>query len=279
MQEMLSPDKILDKLSDGFVARSKASSRKLLILSFLAGAFIALAAQASTFASFNLLANKETLGIGKLVQGLAFTPGLIFVLLAGAELFTGNSLMMISKLDKKITGKELLRSWGLVYLGNFIGSVFIAFLMLKSGQWNNADAMVGARTILIANGKVNLGLGQALILSILCNWLVCLAVWMATGADSTIGKMFCAFFPISLFVTSGFEHSIANMYYVPAGIFAKSVPEYVAASGLTDIALANLNWGNFIIRNLIPVTIGNIIGGVTFVALAYWLAYRNKENK
>ncbi len=279
MQEMLSPDKILDKLSDGFVARSKASSRKLLILSFLAGAFIALAAQASTFASFNLLANKETLGIGKLVQGLAFTPGLIFVLIAGAELFTGNSLMMISKLDKKITGKELLRSWGLVYLGNFIGSVFIAFLMLKSGQWNNADAMVGARTILIANGKVNLGLGQALILSILCNWLVCLAVWMATGADSTIGKMFCAFFPISLFVTSGFEHSIANMYYVPAGIFAKSVPEYVAASGLTDVALANLNWGNFIIHNLLPVTIGNIIGGVTFVALAYWLAYRNKENK
>lgn len=278
MQEMLSPDKILDKLSNSFVGRARASNKRLFILSFLAGAFIAFAAQASTFASFNLLANKETLGIGKLVQGLAFTPGLIFVLLAGAELFTGNSLMVISRLDNKISTKELLRSWAIVYIGNFIGSVFIAFLMYKSGQWNNADALVGARTILIANGKVNLEFGQAIILAILCNWLVCLAVWMATGADSTVGKMLCAFFPISLFVTSGFEHSIANMYYVPAGIFAARVPEYAMATGLSETALASLNWSNFIIHNLIPVTLGNILGGVTFVAVAYWLAYRNKEN-
>lgn len=278
MQEILSPDKILDKVSNAYVGKGRASSKKLLVLSFLAGAFIAMAAQGSTFASFNLLANKETLGLGKLIQGLTFTPGLIFVLIAGAELFTGNNLMIVSVVDKKLKLKELLRAWGIVYLGNFLGSVFVAFLLLKSGQWNNADALVGARTILIANGKVNLGFSKAFVLGILCNWLVCLAVWMSFGSDSQVGKMLSAFFPVTLFVLSGFEHSIANMYYVPAGILAKSIPEYVAATGLDQAALSSLNWGGFFTQNLIPVTLGNIVGGGLFVAIAYWLAFRNKGN-
>ena len=278
MQEILSPDKILDKVSNAYVGKARASSKKLLVLSFLAGAFIAMAAQGSTFASFNLLANKETLGLGKLIQGLTFTPGLIFVLIAGAELFTGNKLMIVSVVDKKLKLKELLRAWGIVYLGNFLGSVFVAFLLLKSGQWNNADALVGARTILIANGKVNLGFSKAFVLGILCNWLVCLAVWMSFGSDSQVGKMLSAFFPVTLFVLSGFEHSIANMYYVPAGILAKSIPEYVAATGLDQAALSSLNWGGFFTQNLIPVTLGNIVGGGLFVAIAYWLAFRNKGN-
>lgn len=278
MQEILSPDKILDKVSNAYVGKARASSKKLLVLSFLAGAFIAMAAQGSTFASFNLLANKETLGLGKLIQGLTFTPGLIFVLIAGAELFTGNNLMIVSVVDKKLKLKELLRAWGIVYLGNFLGSVFVAFLLLKSGQWNNADALVGARTILIANGKVNLGFSKAFVLGILCNWLVCLAVWMSFGSDSQVGKMLSAFFPVTLFVLSGFEHSIANMYYVPAGILAKSIPEYVAATGLDQAALSSLNWGGFFTQNLIPVTLGNIVGGGLFVAIAYWLAFRNKGN-
>ena len=158
MQQILSPDQILDKLSDTYVLKARASSKKLLILSFLAGAFIAFAAQGSTFASFNLLANAETLGLGKLIQGLIFTPGLIFVLIAGAELFTGNSLMIVSVLDKKLSIKELLRAWGIVYLGNFLGSVFVALILLKSGQWNSADSMLGARVILIANSKIGLSL-------------------------------------------------------------------------------------------------------------------------
>lgn len=278
MQEILSPDKILDKVSNAYVGKARASSKKLLVLSFLAGAFIAMAAQGSTFASFNLLANKETLGLGKLIQGLTFTPGLILVLIAGAELFTGNNLMIVSVVDKKLSLKELLRAWGIVYLGNFLGSVFVAFLLLKSGQWNNADALVGARTILIANGKVNLGFSKAFVLGILCNWLVCLAVWMSFGSDSQVGKMLSAFFPVTLFVLSGFEHSIANMYYVPAGILAKSVPEYLAATGLDQAALSSLNWGGFFTQNLIPVTLGNIVGGGLFVAIAYWLAFRNKGN-
>lgn len=278
MQEILSPDKILDKVSDVYVGKARASSKKLFILSFIAGVFIAFAAGGSTFASFDLLASKDSLGIGKLIQGLTFTPGLIFVLIGGAELFTGNNLMVISVLDKKISIKELLRAWGIVYIGNFIGSVFFAFLMLKSGQWNSEASELGARVILIANSKVNLGFSQALILGIACNWLVCLAVWMSFGSDSQIGKMFCAFFPVMLFVLSGFEHSIANMYYIPAGIFAKTVPEYVAATGLATEALSGLTWSGFLIHNLIPVTIGNIIGGGIFVGLGYWLAYRKRGN-
>ena len=278
MQEILSPNKILDKVSEAYVGKARASGKKLFVLSFLAGAFIAMAAQGSTFASFNLLANKETLGLGKLIQGLTFTPGLIFVLIAGAELFTGNNLMVVSVVDKKLKVKELLRAWGIVYLGNFLGSVFLAFLLLKSGQWNNADSLVGARTILIANGKVNLGFSKAFILGILCNWIVCLAVWMSFGSDSQVGKMLSAFFPVTLFVLSGFEHSIANMYYVPAGILAKSVPEYLAATGLDQAALSSLTWGGFFTHNLIPVTLGNIVGGGLFVAIAYWLAFINKGN-
>lgn len=278
MQEILSPDKILDKVSDVYVGKARASSKKLFILSFIAGVFIAFAAGGSTFASFDLLASKDSLGIGKLIQGLTFTPGLIFVLIGGAELFTGNNLMVISVLDKKISIKELLRAWGIVYIGNFIGSVFFAFLMLKSGQWNSEASELGARVILIANSKVNLGFSQALILGIACNWLVCLAVWMSFGSDSQISKIFCAFFPVMLFVLSGFEHSIANMYYIPAGILAKSIPEYVAATGLDQAALNGLNWGNFLGHNLLPVTLGNIIGGGIFVGLGYWLAYRKRGN-
>lgn len=278
MQKILSPDQILDKLSDTYVLKARASSKKLLILSFLAGAFIAFAAQGSTFASFNLLANAETLGLGKLIQGLIFTPGLIFVLIAGAELFTGNSLMIVSVLDKKLSIKELLRAWGIVYLGNFLGSVFVALILLKSGQWNSADSMLGARVILIANSKIGLSFSQALLLGVLCNWLVCLAVWMSFGSDSQVGKMLSAFFPVMLFVVSGFEHSIANMYYIPAGILAKTVPEYLAASGLSEAALSGLNWTSFFTKNLIPVTLGNIIGGGIFVGLAYWLAFRKRRN-
>ncbi|WP_243344296.1 formate/nitrite transporter family protein [Anaerococcus sp. AGMB09787] len=278
MQNILGPDKILEKISDVYITKARASSKKLLILSFIAGVFIAFAAAGSTYASFNLLADNKTLGIGKLIQGLTFTPGLIFVLIAGAELFTGNNLMVISVFDKKLRIKELFRAWGLVYIGNFIGSIFVAFLLSKSGQWKAGDMALGARVILLANSKVNLGFFEALIFGVFCNWLVCLGVWMSFGSDSQVGKMLSAFFPVMLFVLSGFEHSIANMYYVPAGIFAKSIPEYVAASGLEASALGNLTWGGFFANNLLPVTIGNIIGGAIFVGLAYWLAYRKRGN-
>ena len=161
----------------------------------------------------------------------------------------------------------------------FVGAVFIAYMMNMSGLFNSGDNMLGGITLKIAAYKTHLTFSQAFYLGIMCNWLVCIAVWMSYGAKDIIGKCFAIFFPISLFITSGFEHSIANMYYIPAGILAKSNASWVEASGLTAEKLAHLNWNTFITKNLVPVTIGNIVGGVILVAGVYWFTYyKNSEN-
>lgn len=278
METDLRPDQILSKASVTYEKKARQNIKKTLVLSFIAGVFIALGAVASTLASFNLLADPNTLGLGKLIQGLTFTPGLIFVLLAGGELFTGNNLMAIAYFDKKISMRDLLKSWIIVYLGNFIGSIFVAFLIYKSGQWQMADKLLAARVILIANSKVNLTFSQGLILGIFCNFLVCLGVWMAFGAKDYVGKVCSAIFPVVAFVLSGFEHSVANMYYIPAGIFAKNIEAFVEKTGLSGEALANLNFTNMITKNLLPVTLGNIIGGAILVGLVYFIAYKDKED-
>lgn len=277
MDTDLSPDKILPRAFEVYTKKARIKTNKLLILSFFAGVFIALAAQGSSFAAANLLTNKDTLGLGKLVQGLTFTPGLIFVILAGAELFTGNCLMITAFLDKKVRLKEMLKSWILVYLGNFIGCIFVAFLLSISGQWLLGDGLVGIRTILIAKSKIDLSFGQAFVLGILANFLVCLGVWMSLGAKSYGSKAIAAFFPVAVFVLSGFEHSIANMYYIPAGILAKNIPDLAAKTGLDAAALASINIPNMLVKNLIPVTLGNIIGGAILVGLLYFLAYRKED--
>lgn len=277
MDNDLSPDKILPRAFEVYTKKARIKTKKLLILSFFAGVFIALAAQGSSFAAANLLANKDTLGLGKLVQGLTFTPGLIFVILAGAELFTGNCLMITACLDKKVRLKEMLKSWILVYLGNFIGCIFVAFLLSISGQWLLGDGLVGIRTILIAKSKIDLSFGQAFVLGILANFLVCLGVWMSLGAKSYGSKATAAFFPVAVFVLSGFEHSIANMYYIPAGILAKNISDLASKTGLDAAALASINIPNMLVKNLIPVTLGNIIGGAILVGLLYFLAYRKED--
>lgn len=277
MDTDLSPDKILPRAFEVYTKKARIKTKKLLILSFFAGVFIALAAQGSSFAAANLLANKDTLGLGKLVQGLTFTPGLIFVILAGAELFTGNCLMITAFLDKKVCLKEMLKSWILVYLGNFIGCIFVAFLLSISGQWLLGDGLVGIRTILIAKSKIELSFGQAFVLGILANFLVCLGVWMSLGAKSYGSKALAAFFPVAVFVLSSFEHSIANMYYIPAGILAKNISNLGAKTGLDAAALASINIPNMLVKNLIPVTLGNIIGGAILVGLLYFLAYRKED--
>lgn len=277
MDTDLSPDKILPRAFEVYTKKSRIKTKKLLILSFFAGVFIALAAQGSSFSAANLLENKDTLGLGKLVQGLTFTPGLIFVILAGAELFTGNCLMITAFLDKKVCLKEMLKSWILVYLGNFIGCLFVAFLLSISGQWLLGDGLVGIRTILIAKSKIDLSFGQAFVLGILANFLVCLGVWMSLGAKSYGSKALAAFFPVAVFVLSGFEHSIANMYYIPAGILAKNISYLGAKTGLDAAALAGINIPNMLVKNLIPVTLGNITGGAILVGLLYFLAYRKED--
>lgn len=250
-----------------------------LLLGILAGAFIAFAAEGSNMAAFNLFAKPETYGLGKVLAGAIFGTGLMLVVLAGGELFTGNTLIVMGILDGKVKIREMLKNWFFVYLGNLIGSLLIAHMMVQSGLLNSGANVLGGVTIKIASYKVGLTFMQAFYLGIMCNWLVCLAVWLAYGAKDMVGKIFGIFFPIWLFITSGFEHSIANMYYIPAGIMAKANPAWAEASHLTAEQLANLNWSTFVVNNLIPVTLGNIIGGSMFVGGIYWFVYMKNNKK
>lgn len=257
------------------IAIRKVKNRKInqFILAILGGAFIAFAAEGSNMAAFNLLSSPDTFGMGKALAGAIFGTGLMLVIIAGAELFTGNTLILAGVFARKVKIEKMLMNWLIVYLGNFVGAIFIAFMMVQSGLFNSGANGLGAMTLKIAVNKVNFDFMPAFYLGIMCNWLVCLAVWISFGSKNIVGKVFAIFFPIWLFITSGFEHSIANMYYIPAGILAKSNEAWVTASGLSAEKLASLNWGSFLSANLLPVTLGNIVGGGVFVALLYWFTY------
>jgi formate/nitrite transporter len=246
-----------------------------IILGILAGAFIAFASEGSNAAIHTV----ESVGLGKALAGALFSTGLMLVLVAGGELFTGNCLMIIACAENKISPFSMLRGWVCVYAGNFIGSVVLAYLISGSGQLAYSGGLLGGFTLKLATYKVGLTFAKAFFMGILCNWLVCLAVWMAAAAGDIAGKLLAIFFPIWLFITSGFEHSVANMYYIPAGIMAKAVPVYVEQAlklGATPEDIASLTWGSFCFRNLIPVTLGNIVGGGLFVGLVYWFVYLRK---
>lgn len=270
----LKPAEILDSMIEIMVTKSDGSFMKLFILAILAGSFIAFGGECSNMAAFNLLAKPETYGLGRLLAGAIFSTGLMLVVLAGAELFTGNTMIIAAVCEKRTTMLKMLRNWGIVYIGNFVGSILIVYMMANSGLFDLGASGLGAITLKTAVYKVNIPFHSAFFLGIMCNWLVCLAVWVAYGAESTIGKIFGIFFPICLFVTSGFEHSIANMYFIPAGLLIKSNSVYIDLSGVSAAALEHLTWGGFALNNLLPVTLGNIVGGCVFVAMAYWYAYK-----
>ena len=270
----LKPADILETLVETGVSKAESSWRKLLILGILAGAFISFAGASSTLASYSMVSDPMTFGVGKAFAGVIFTGGLIFVVLAGAELFTGNSLISLAVYEKRITLGQMLRNWGIVYIANFIGSIFIVLVISHIDMLDAGEGMLGAVTVKTAAAKVNMDFSKALLSGLLCNWLVCLAVWCSTGADSTIGKIFSIFFPIWIFVISGFEHCIANMYFIPAGIIASYNESYVALSGLGQDMLANLTWQGMFLHNMLPVTIGNLLGGVVFVAASYWISIK-----
>ena len=249
---MLTPLDTLQTVETASINKATAKTSKLILMGFLAGFFIGMAALTSTITSVNLLANPDTYGLGKLIQGLVFSGGLIMVILGGTELFTGNSLMVTALISHKITLKQLLRNWGLVYLGNFLGALFLVFMVGASGILDGNSGLIGSALARIATAKVSMEWGSAFTLGILCNILVCIAVWAAFGAKSTAGKILAIIFPVTFFVACGFEHSIANMFYIPAGL---------AYAG-------TFSWGAFL-ANLIPVTLGNIIGGGIFIASFY----------
>ena len=268
---MNTPQENLDVIISTGVAKAVAPVRKLLIFGFLAGVFIAFAAAASTMASMNLLSSPDTYGLGRLVTGVVFVGGLAMTILAGGELFTGNVLMIAALLNKKIVGSQVLRNWCLVLLANIAGGIFIAWLISLTGLFNANTSLFGATTIKIATSKSALDFLPAFTLGILCNFLVCLAVWMATATKSVSGKIAAIFFPITTFVVLGLEHSVANAYYIPAGLFASTDPALVESAENIGANTASLNVVG-LFDNLITVILGNLIGGGLFVATAYYLA-------
>jgi formate/nitrite transporter len=276
-QAVKTPAEILAYTGEVGIAKTQRKIAPVLILAFLAGAFIAFAAEGSNMAAFNLLSKAETYGLGKALAGAVFGTGLMLVVLAGGELFTGNMLIIVPVLDRKIAVRKMLLNWLLVYIGNFAGSICIAWMMIQSGLFNSGANLLGGMTIKIAAYKTALPFHSAFFLGVMCNWLVCLAVWVSYGAKDTVGKVLVIFFIINLFVISGFEHSIANMYYIPAGILAKQNPQWLAASQTSAEQLAGLNWISFLTKNLIPVTLGNIVGGSGMVGILYWFSLGKKK--
>jgi formate transporter len=252
------------------VAKARLDALSLLTLAVLAGAFIGLGATIAT------LAGTDTgLGYGptRLLMGVAFSLGLVLVVIAGAELFTGNTLIVMAWLGRKVTTGQLLRNWAIAYAGNFLGAAATAFLVYRTAQWTLAGGKVGASALAIAVAKVNLPFGDALARGILCNALVTLAVWLCFSARSNADKILAIVPPIAAFVAAGFEHSIANMYSIPLGLLLREQPAAVAAAGVGPEALANLTWHGFLLDNLLPVTLGNIVGGALLVGAVYWLIY------
>lgn len=253
------------------VGVGKATSPWLtvFVLGILAGAYIGFGGLLSTSVTFDLVA-KVGIGLKKIVAGSAFSLGLMLVVIAGAELFTGNNLMISSVMAGEISFGTMMKRWGVVFIANFIGSILLAFVFYFSGLWKTGGGALGDAAVGIAFKKVSLNFGEALIRGIGCNWLVCLAVWMALAARQTVGKIFAIFFPIMGFVAIGFEHCVANMYFIPSGIFLNSWAGIAAPAGFSPEALG---WISFLLKNLLPVTIGNIIGGAVFVGMSYWGAY------
>ena len=251
------------------VGKTTSPWLSVFVLGILAGAYIGFGGLLSSAVTFDMPVHFG-IGFTKFIGGAVFSTGLMLVVIAGAELFTGNNLMLTSTLAKEISFRTMLQRWILVYAANFIGSIILALLFYLSGLWKTGGGALGQTVVNIAYGKVSLGFWEALIRGIGCNWLVCLAVWMALAARQTIGKIFAIFFPIMAFVAIGFEHCVANMYFIPTGIFLKTWAGILAPEGI-DAAI--LNWGSFAVRNLIPVTIGNVIGGGLFVGMSYWGAY------
>ncbi len=258
----------------------------MFALAVLAGAFIALGAIfATTVAAGNIVISTADgvqtfstglpYGVTRLLTGLVFSLGLILVIVGGAELFTGNNLIVMAWASGKVTTRGLLRNWGIVYLGNFLGSIATAVMMFFSRQYTFGGGAVARTALSIATAKVNLDFIQAIALGVMCNALVCLAVWMCYSARSTIDKIAAIIFPISAFVAAGFEHSIANMYFIPIGLMIKEFdpPQALKAAEAAGLNLDSLTWGSFLLNNLLPVTIGNIIGGSVLVAAVYWAVF------
>ena len=265
--DAFSPREIAEKVENIGVVKARLPLVPMIMLGILSGVFIGLGAL-----YYVLIVSDPSLGFGisRLLGGLVFSLGLIMVVVAGAELFTGNNLLMMAWADKKISFYEVLRNWVIVCIANFVGAAGLAVLVYLSRHHEMNGGLVGETYTRIATVKCTLSFQQAVFSGMLCNVLVCLAVWMSLAGRSVTDKVLVIIFPVSAFVAAGFEHSVANMYLIPMGLLMQlDIP--VAAGAET------ISWIGFI-KNLIPVILGNLAGGSGFVALFYYFIYGHKRN-
>ncbi|MGI6249788.1 MAG: formate/nitrite transporter family protein [Anaerolineaceae bacterium] len=272
--EDLSPEQVAHRTVEIGVSKTQYRFGKSFTLAIFAGIFIAFAVLVSTFVTTN--GAEVPYGVGTFLKGLSFSVGLVMVLVAGAELFTGNNLILMAVLQKKVKLSAMLKNLLVVYLGNFVGSLLIALAVIGAKQYTSGAGEVGRNLLILAQQKTSLGFTQALILGIQCNVLVCTAVWMSYTTRMTVGKIAAVFLPIFAFVASGMEHSVANMFYIPAALLMKLFdPAFVSGAG----NFPNLTLEGLFIGNLLPVTLGNMIGGMLVIAAGYWFVFLRKADK
>lgn len=271
---IFTPTEITDNYMKASVGKAASPAWRLFVLAVAAGLLIGLGGVTSSTAAHAL----DNAGMVRLVSGLIFPVGLMMVILMGTELFTGNALMITAALDGRITWGRLLRNWGIVFAGNLVGAVLLAACMAFFGQLNIGGGDLAVYTAKVAAAKNGLPWANAFVLGIFCNLMVCIAVYQANTAQDTAGRILGIFFPIMGFVLAGFEHCVADMYYVPAGIFAYLNPAYTGMIDAAGVNTAVLTFGQFVTANLIPVTLGNIVGGV-LVGLTMYACHRTKTKK
>jgi formate transporter FocA len=267
--DALPPPEMARKAEEIGASKAGMPASTTFVLAVLAGAFIALGALFATTVTAG--GSDLPYGVARLLGGLAFSLGLILVVVAGAELFTGNNLIVMAWADRRVSTARLLRNWAIVYAGNLVGAIATAAILFESRQYEFGKGAVGVQALTIAAAKSDLGFVQAIALGILCNALVCLAVWLCYSARTTTDKVLAIVPPITAFVAAGFEHSVANMFFIPMGLFVKASG---FADGRDDVPdLSHLTWERFVTHNLVPVTIGNVIGGAVMVGGVYWSVY------
>jgi formate transporter len=274
--DALPPPEMARKAEQVGVAKAGMDTVTTFALAVLAGAFIAIGA---AFATTTLAGGAHLpYGVARLLAGLTFSLGLILVVVAGAELFTGNNLIVMAWASRRVTTLALARNWAIVYVGNFVGAIATAGLVYLGKEYTFGKGSVGDTALAIGATKSGYGFLQAMALGALCNALVCLAVWLCYSARSTTDKILSIVGPITAFVALGFEHSVANMYFIPYALLVKGNHAFVASrEGLPS--LGNVTWGDFVTANLVPVTIGNIVGGALMVGAIYWFVYLRRRTR
>jgi formate transporter len=289
--DVIMPPAMAARAEEAGVKRIAIDPMTVLVLSVMGGAFVAFGAVFATTVSAGTMtvtaADGATAfsaglpyGVVRLLVGVAFSLGLILVVVAGAELFTGNNMIVMAWASGKVRTRDLLFNWFIVFVGNFAGALATAGLMFYTTQYTFGGGSVGLVAVSTASAKTSLAFVPAVALGIMCNALVCLAVWMCYGARTTVDRVFTILFPISGFAAAGFEHCVANAYFIPLGIFIKAgaTDSFWTSIGKTAADFPTLTWENFIVGNLLPVTIGNIVGGSLMVGAVYWFVYLRKRH-